>query len=488
MSGKGFIRGGVMHWLKLLLAGMLLALMPAMAQARPAMPALVFDLNSGEVLLAHDAGQPWYPASLTKLMTAWLVLEAVSAGRLSFDDEVVISRRVVNGVERGAAKYGVKPGQRMTIGTMLTFLMVRSDADMALALAEAVAGDVPRFVRMMNAAARRLNMTATHFTNPHGMHDDAQKTTARDMALLARAIYMRHLRRHADWWRFFSLRKVKKTVVRKGKPRTVELKNRNHLLFMMPEANGMKTGFLCSSGFNLLATARRDGMQLGVVVFGRRSAYNRAAVARVLLEEGFRRRRAGQGLRIPVSRLANVATHAPNMTHSICRTRILPRVDAQELAGWGVVLGPFANVLRAVAITEAELLAAELMDEARLAYGVSPVSVKVLQQAGLLARWREKNRGKRLRRRGVAAGFVWRLGEGQAVELCRRARAHGVSCAVLAPRELAALGALLPRPKTRAGKGKGAMAGAPRPRKRPARVNFSSRAATLRAGKAAATP
>ena len=110
------------------------------ARMREPMPALVFDLDTGEVLLAHDAGQPWYPASLTKLMTAYLVMEAVDSGRLSFDDEVVISRAAAYGVEKGAAKYGARPGERMSIGRMLTFLMVRSDADMALALAEAVAG------------------------------------------------------------------------------------------------------------------------------------------------------------------------------------------------------------------------------------------------------------------------------------------------------------------------------------------------------------
>ena len=453
---RGLAGGG-----RLLLAGVaLLAIMLATMQAtlagaeaqgqaqgqpRAPMPALVFDLDTGEVLLAHDAGQPWYPASLTKLMTAYLVMEAVDSGRLSFDDEAVVSRAAAYGVEKGAAIYGAKPGERMTIGRMLTFLMVRSDADMALALAEAVAGDFDSFVARMNQATGRLGMSGTYFVNPHGMHDAAQRTTARDMALLARAIYTRFLRRHPGWWRFFSLRKVEKTVrLKNGKTAQAKLKNRNYLLFMMPEANGMKTGFLCSSGFNLLGTARRGGVQLGAVVFGRRSAYNRAVVTRILLEEGFRRKRAGEGLRVPVSRLANLTTHAPNMARAICATRILPEVRPAAFAGWGVALGPFRSPMRALAATEAELLASELVDDETIAYGVAPVYLPVLRQTGMLEAWREMA-GKNKRRRAPAGGFVWRLNEAQAVELCRRARLHGVGCGIQSPAELAALARIWPK-------------------------------------------
>ncbi|GEM_PF-180423 len=435
------------------------------AQARDAMPALVFNMHNGEVLLAHDAGRRWHPASLTKLMTAWLVMDAVARGQLSFDDETVISAEVVRGVERGAAKYGVKPGDRMTIGRMLTFLMVRSDADMALALAEAVAGNVPAFVQRMNQAARRLGMTATRFTNPHGMHHPQQVSTARDMALLARAIYTRFLSRQPQWWRFFSLREVEKPVrLKNGKITLAKLKNRNHLLFMMPEANGMKTGFICASGFNLLATAYRDGVLLGAVVFGRRSAYNRASVARILLQEGFRRHQARQGLRIPVSRLRNEALPAPDLTHGICRTRVLPQVHAGMLeagaTGWSVVLGPFASPMRAVAATQGMLLAADMFDRAADTHGITRISEAALQRLGMHERWQQLRRGKRYRN-GPAIGVVWNLPEQLATALCRHAVVQDIGCNAMAPEDSAMLAALLPPAPMTKGK-------VPKPRPRPA--------------------
>ncbi len=415
-------------------------------------PALVFDLASGRVLLDHDAGRPWHPASLTKLMTAWLVMWAVDTGRLSFDTEVTISRAVVNGVERGAAKYGLKPGQRMSIRRMLTFLMVRSDADMALALAEAVAGGERPFVAMMNRVARQLGMTGTHYVNCHGMHDPAQVTTARDMAVLARDIYRRFLRRHPQWWRFFSLRRVEKRVLdrRTKKPITVRLKNRNQLLFMMPEADGMKTGFICASGFNLLATAKRGNTRLGAVVFGRRSAYNRASVARVLLEEGFRRQRAGVGRArgLTLGRLRNAGGPATDMTTPICRKPSLPLVRAEALSGWGVLLGPVISNLRALALAEAELLAADLADDARVRYGVGGITGEVLRATGLLKAWRREAR-KHRRRPAPFAALVWNLEEPQAVNICRRARTHGVRCTVQSPRELRALARIWPAPGAR---------------------------------------
>ncbi len=429
------------------------------AEQRPRIPpALVFDMDTGRVLLSHDAGKPWHPASLTKLMTAWLVMWAVDTGRLSFDQQVTISKAVVHGVRRGAAKYGVKPGERMSIRRMLTFLMVRSDADMALALAEAVAGSERAFVDLMNRTARQLGMTGTHFTNCHGMHDPAQVTTARDMAVLARDIHRRFLRRHPDWWRFFSLRRVEKRVVdrKTKKPRLVRLKNRNHLLFMMPEANGMKTGFICASGFNLLATAKRGDALLGAVVFGRRSAFNRASVARVLLEEGFRRRRSGAGAqRAPsIYHIRNVGGTPTNMTTPICRKPSLPLVRPRALFGWAVLLGPVTSNLRAVALAEAELLAANLAEDTRVRYGVGGMTGKMLRASGLLEEWRRVVRQhKRRRRPAPFAALVWNLTEPEAMTMCLRARTHGVHCVVQTPRELRELAALWPAPKRKGSSG-----------------------------------
>ena len=417
----------------------------AAGQRHLPMPALVYDLDSGEVLLAHDAGQRWYPASLTKLMTAYLVMDAVDRGLLSFDAEATISKKAIYSIERGASVYGAKPGQRMRIGDMLAFLMVRSDADMANALAEAVAGSMEAFVARMNEAAARLGMTGTSFANPHGMHSPEQFTTARDMGVLARAIYTRFLRKHPDWWRFFATRRIAKTVTdRKGRTKTYHLKNRNYLLFMMPEADGMKTGFLCTSGFNLIATAHRGGVRLAAVVFGRRSAYNRASVARVLLEEGFRRKQAGEGLGLRLAQLRNGLEDAVNMRPYICNSRYIPEVwkKLDALSGWAVLLGPFKSSLRALGVVEAELLAADLADAGK-PYGTLVIPLKVAAQVGAPRIWQvgvdAKGRARKPRRRYGYGALIWQLDEPQALDICKRAAAHRVGCAVQAPTELARL-------------------------------------------------
>ncbi len=421
----------------------------AATQRQIPMPALVFDLDTGRVLLAHDAGRRWYPASLTKLMTAWLVMDAVDRGLLSFDAEATISKQAVMRIKRGAAVYGAKPGQKMRIGDMLAFLMVRSDADMANALAEAVAGSQEAFVERMNRTAARLGMTGTSFANPHGMHSPDQFTTARDMAVLARSIYARFLKKHPRWWRFFATRRIAKTVVKKnGKTKTYHLKNRNHLLFMMPEADGMKTGFLCTSGFNLLATARRDGARLAAVVFGRRSAYNRASVARILLEEGFRRKRAGEGLRLRVVQLRNGLDSAVNMRPHVCNKRVIPEVwdRLNTLAGWGVLLGPFKTSLRALGVAEAELLAADMADTGR-PYGTLVIPAKEAAQVGLPRIWQvgadARGRPRKPRRRYGYGALIWRLTEPEALTICSRASAHEVGCAVMSQTALNRLAAEL---------------------------------------------
>ena len=409
------------------------------------MPALVYDLDTGQVLLAHDAGQRWYPASLTKLMTAYLVMDAVDRGLLSFDAVATISKQAVYSIHRGAAVYGAKPGDTMRIGDMLAFLMVRSDADMANALAEAVAGSMEAFVARMNEAAARLGMTGTSFANAHGMHSPEQFTTARDMGVLARAIYTRFLKKHPDWWRFFATRRIAKTVTdKKGRTRTYHLKNRNYLLFMMPEADGMKTGFLCTSGFNLLATAKRGDVRLAAVVFGRRSAYNRASVARVLLEEGFRRKRAGGGLGATLAQLRNGLEDAVNMRPHICNSRVIPQVTDRlnALSGWAVLLGPFKTSLRALGVVEAELLAADLADAGK-PYGTLVIPVKEAAQVGAPRIWQvgmdAKGRARKPRRRYGYGALIWQLDEPQALDICQRAAAHRVGCAVQSPTELAKL-------------------------------------------------
>jgi len=371
-----------------------------------AQPALVFDMNTGRVLIAREAGRPWYPASLTKLMTAYLTFQAIADGRLRLDQMAVVSRRAAGGGGHGAAILGVKAGTRMTIHDMLAYLLVRSDADMALALAEAAGGNEKNFVRMMNVTARKLGMTSTHFSNPHGMFDPAQITTARDMGMLALGLYQHFLKRTPALWRYFSA-----PYVLKGKHKQ---KNRNKLLFMMRGANGMKTGFLCKSGFNLLGTATRNGRTLAAVVLGRKTAYTRASYAKVLLEEGFRMLASGNFASGPsIMQLRNTRQSPPSMSAQVCKGRQVHMAELENPQGWAAAIGAYNASVNAEAALEAELLADGLLDRAL------PRGVALLPDVRKFA------------------GLVWRLDERTALALCMRAKAHDLECKVYPPQAFA---------------------------------------------------
>ena len=173
-----------------------LALVPAVASLLAASPAsalepptIVFEAGSGNVVFAEGADALWYPASLTKLMTAYLVFEAISEGRTSLDDVVT---RSASAAKMPPSRYTGLPGTTFTVKEGLLLLIVRSANDVAYALGEHVGGTHDRFVAMMNQKARALGMTRTNFVNPHGLHSPDQVTTARDLARLANAIVTSH--------------------------------------------------------------------------------------------------------------------------------------------------------------------------------------------------------------------------------------------------------------------------------------------------------
>ncbi|MGQ7791967.1 D-alanyl-D-alanine carboxypeptidase family protein [Faunimonas sp. B44] len=269
---------------------MLVPLAPAAAQtaATPAplpavtTPYVLVDARTGEVIEERDAARPWYPASTTKLMTLYVALAAVRAGEIDLQSPVVMSARAA---AEPPSKMGFKKGTVITLDNALKMLMVKSANDVAVAVAEAVGGSVEAFSNRMNAQARRLGMVATHFVNPHGLPDPRHVSSARDMALLGRALttdfaeYRAYLNLHAI--------QIGKTV----------LKNYNTLVERFRGTTGMKTGYICSSGFNLVASAERNGREMIAVVFGSYNALERAEQAAVLLEKGFRSRALFGGAR-----------------------------------------------------------------------------------------------------------------------------------------------------------------------------------------------
>jgi D-alanyl-D-alanine carboxypeptidase len=263
--------GAFRMWLIALVAAFSLhvSATPAHAEAY-----LLFDANTGKVLQAENATQPWYPASLTKIMTAYVTLTAVKQGRISLDTLLTVSP---NAVSQAPSKMGFPAGTTVTVDNALKMMMVKSANDMAVVLAEGVGGSVDGFAQMMNETARQLGMTQSHFSNPNGLPDDTHISSARDLGLLARAFY----RDLPEYSYFAHLPGIKF-----GRRITM---NFNKLIGRYPGADGKKTGFICASGFNLIASATRDGKHLIAVVLGAPSSAQRTIKAAQLLEKGFSR-------------------------------------------------------------------------------------------------------------------------------------------------------------------------------------------------------
>ncbi len=251
----------------------LVPLLLLISQPAAAAPHILVDMESGRILEQKDALQPWYPASVTKLMTAFVTFEAIAAGDLTMRSAVIMSQNALN---EPPSKMGFPVGTEVTVENALKMLIVKSANDIAVALAEAVGGSEQKFVARMNKTAARLGMTGTQFRNPNGLPAKGQTTNARDMAVLTQAIFKQYPQ-HGDLFKI--------TAIRAGKR---VLKSYNPLLTRYQGATGMKTGFICSSGFNMVATAQRGGRHLIAVVFGAPSSQERAETAAKLLDKGFR--------------------------------------------------------------------------------------------------------------------------------------------------------------------------------------------------------
>jgi D-alanyl-D-alanine carboxypeptidase len=235
-------------------------------------PALLFEPASGRVLYAEDQDDQWYPASLTKIMTAYLVFEALRDGKVHLQDKVKVSELAHS---QPPSHLGLPVGSEVTVETALQALIIKSANDMAIVLAEAVSGTQEAFAERMNATAKRLGMTRTNYVNANGLPNPGQVSTARDLARLTAAV----VRDYPDFAPLWSMEEmhVGKRVLR----------NHNPLLHTYEGADGMKTGFICDSGFNLVGSASRDGQKLVAVVLGETTGSQRSARAANLLEHGF---------------------------------------------------------------------------------------------------------------------------------------------------------------------------------------------------------
>ena len=260
------------------LAALLLMASAASAAIMPAFTAderyasIVVDAESGRVLAASNADQVLHPASLTKIMTLYMTFDALKRGQLNLQQPI---RASAHAAAMTPSKLGLRPGDALTVEQAILALVTKSANDAAVVLAEAIAGSEEGFGQRMTQRARSLGMAQTTFVNASGLPNPRQVTSARDMAVLALAM----LRDHPRQYRYFSTAEF----VFRGQVHH----NHNRLLGAYDGVDGIKTGFINSSGFNLVASAQRDGRRVIGVVFGGSSGRARDAHMVSLLDDGF---------------------------------------------------------------------------------------------------------------------------------------------------------------------------------------------------------
>jgi D-alanyl-D-alanine carboxypeptidase len=243
----------------------------------PRYAAIVVEAESGRVLHAVNADQLRHPASLTKMMTLYILFEEIDGGRFGLGSELFVSPKAAS---QPPSKLGLKAGSTIRVADAIPAIAVKSGNDVALVVAENIAGSEPAFAQRMTRTARALGLENTVFRNASGLPDPAQITTAHDMGILARALQQRFPNRYA----VFSQR----TFTYRGHT----YQSTNKLLGQVPGLDGMKTGYIRASGYNLAASVRRDGRRIIVIVFGGPSGAARDAQVTALVEEFLPERRS----------------------------------------------------------------------------------------------------------------------------------------------------------------------------------------------------
>ncbi|UTW12622.1 D-alanyl-D-alanine carboxypeptidase family protein [Marinobacterium rhizophilum] len=296
-------------------------------------PVLVVDAASGAILHQDRADQRWYPASLAKLMTLYLVFEALDDGRLKLDSPLPVSQQAA---AQPAVRLGLRAGASITVAEAIAALATVSSNDVAVVLAEALAGTEARFAVRMTARAAALGMTDTAYRNASGLPDAAQVTTARDQAILARRLLQ-------DFPRHYPL-----FATRSARYRGRTLQNHNGLLGRYPGTDGLKTGFTCAAGYNIVASAVRADRRLIAVVLGANSRAGRDAQVSRLLDTGFAAPRAAAdapALAMLEQRPEGLLLAAQGVVgRSGCeRGRAVQAAVVWPIESWGVLLGIYAE-------------------------------------------------------------------------------------------------------------------------------------------------
>lgn len=244
--------------------------------AKNSKSAILIEASTGKVLYEKNADEKMPPASMTKVMSMLLIMEAIDSGKLKYSDEVVISEKASG---MGGSQIFLQPNTKMKVEELLKGVAIASGNDAVVALAEKVAGSVEEFVNMMNEKTKSLGLTNTVFKNPHGLDAEGHVTTARDMSVMARELI-----KHEDILKFTS---IYEEYLKKEDGTSTWLVNTNKLVRFYEGVDGLKTGFTQQAGYCLTATAKRNGMRLISVAMNSESPDKRSADTVSMLSYGF---------------------------------------------------------------------------------------------------------------------------------------------------------------------------------------------------------
>jgi D-alanyl-D-alanine carboxypeptidase (penicillin-binding protein 5/6) len=305
--------------------------LPGIVEAKPfrvnARSALLMNMNDGRILYEQNADTRIPPASITKILTLYLVFDAIRAGRIHPSDTVLISTKAASST---GSRMHIRAGQVVPLEELIKGMAVVSGNDACISVAEYMSGSTEEFVRRMNQKARELGMENTHFANPNGLPADGQYTTARDIARLSVA----YLQRFPDSLDIHSMRSYSFNKITH--------RNANRLLGTCPGTDGLKTGFVCAAGYNISATAKRGGVRLLAVVLGAPSAGVRAAEAKKLLEMGFQTVAPGSIPELRVVQQTNTDFPDNETSGETCavgqpgsRSKLVKRIKVVRIAGSG---------------------------------------------------------------------------------------------------------------------------------------------------------
>ncbi len=379
------MRGFVPVFLCLVAIISIISLTPSSADART-YTAMIIDGDTGETLHEYRPDHKVYPASLTKIMTLYMVFDALENGKISLSTRMKVSKRAWG---QAPSKLGLKVGETITVKDAILALVTKSANDVAVVVAEHLGGTEIKFAQMMTTEARRLGMSRTTFRNASGLPNRGQMTTARDMITLAVALR----KNYGSYYHYFSTQKFRYGNRTYG--------NHNNLLASYYGTDGIKTGYINASGFNLVASVNRNGKRLIGVVFGGRTARTRDDQMKKLLDQAYVKLTKKGEIVVPRPRISPEDKILPADTQLLIAKRntlreaeqpgridtqtVVSRIKPETNSGWGIQVGAFSDQRRAQeAVLAAARTAPDVLRLTRAAVEQQASGTGVVYRARLL--------------------------------------------------------------------------------------------------------